>query len=38
MEKYMNAEMDIIKFQCEDVIATSGDLSGDLRDDETPIA
>lgn len=38
MEKYQNASMEIVEFECEDVIATSGDLSGDLRDDETPIA
>ena len=37
MKKYEIAEMEIVKFQCEDVIATSSDMSGDLRDDETPI-
>lgn len=37
MKKYETAEMEIVKFDCEDVIATSGDMSGDLRDDETPI-
>jgi hypothetical protein len=33
MMKYEAAEMDIVKFEAEDVITTSGN----LRPDETPI-
>ena len=33
-EKYMPAEMEIIKFEAEDVIRTSGGLENETEDDD----
>lgn len=35
-EKYFEAEMEVVEFECEDVITTSGDIIPD--DDELPMA